>query len=93
MPYLTHPQLGRGLMSIGPLLKGMRNCLCSPILSGICALQDLGVTRQAYNPLCDILVNRDCIFSSPFSNGSTMEYALAYLDPQTKTSTSPWNKE
>lgn len=79
--------------ALGLYWKAWWTCLCSPILSGICALQDLGVTRQAYNPPCDILVKQRLYFHAPFSNGSTMEYAVADLEPQTKPSTSPWNKE
>lgn len=31
----------------------------------LCALQELGVMRQLWNPPCNILANRDCIFSCP----------------------------
>lgn len=55
--------------ALGLYWKAWWTCLCSPILSGICALQDLGVTRQTYNPPCDILVNRDYIFMPPSQMG------------------------
>lgn len=61
------PQLGQRLMGIRSQSteRNGEPVFALLVFPKLCALQELGVRWQACGPPCDILVNKDCIFSCP----------------------------
>lgn len=67
MLFYLIPQLGQRLMGIRSHSTERHGELVFALLLflKLCALQELGVRWQACSLPCDILVNKDCIFSCP----------------------------